>query len=704
MARPQPQQMADDTPLIEEQVETGLKALLDSYRSTYNPSGDKKDDLLKRFTLLPHQRLPEFDHQYAKAFAATDDFNTSRQMYAMVCENTLPYRHQNITAMLGFSTPTVVSLLGAGTVHCSHLNEARYVLFLEKPSGTRLSDAMKTQPRLHEHRIIDYVLQPAVRGLLTLREKKISHGNICPASLFIAGEDSILAECYSMPGGTMQHYLYEPLERLMCDPLGHGEGNEKSDVYALGILAYELLYGLDRLKALPKEEFVKLAINLTTYQLFATNRDFSDAFQDFFRGVLNDNPTERWGLDQLVQWLGGKRFNMIAPAPPKEAARPFAFGGENFFSRRLLAHAFHRNWREAVKDIKTMKLERWCETSLHRPEMGERVERALRIAGEASTERHVSDMMTRIIAILDPTGPLRSLSLSLRPDAIGLMLADNMNQGNQPEVTQLLGMIETDVSTYWADLSEANKVGDMSNTLWKLQRMRPFLKNKSFGFGIERVLYDLNPSMPCQSDMLKSYHITNATEALRALDSMAQHLAPDTSFMDRHLAAFIASKIDMGKEMKLHDLVTIPKLLHNEELIVLKILAKAQQKADKKDKLELVGLCTWAAMRIEKMIDEIHNRVFRKRLKLQLRKLASTGDLDDVLGAIVNRDVATRDYEGFAKAIALHQINHKKIERFENPNLINHLANEMGGKMSTMMSYTVLVITSYIVITNALGF
>lgn len=688
-------------PLIEEQVETGLQALMDGYRSTHNPAGERKDDLNKRFTLLVRQPLPQFDTPFAKAFSATDDFSQGRQIYAMVMENNLPYRHVAINAMLGAINPNVVQLLGAGTVFCSHVNEARYVLFMEQPQGMLLSEAAKGGVRLSEHKVIDFVLTPSVRSLLALRDRKISHGNIHPGTLFI-GEHAMLGECYSMPCGTLANYLYEPLERLMCDRLGHGEANEKTDVYALGVMTYEMMYGLERFKNIAREDFIQLAITHTAYQLFANNRDFSDAFQDFFRGVLNENPAERWGLEQLTQWLGGKRFNMIAPAPPKEAARAFSFAGENFLSRRLLANAFQRNWREAVTDIKNMKLERWAEMSLHRPEMAERIERALRIAGEASTEKHISDMMTRIIAILDPTGPLRSQSISVRPDAIGLMLADMLLSGNTNDMNQLLGMIETDVSNYWAELSETNKIGDMAQTVWRLQRNRSFLKNKAFGFGIERVLYDLNPSLPCQSDLLKTYHITNASDVLKALDAMAHHLAPDTSFADRHLAAFVASKIDMTKEMTLHELLHIPKLAHNHELLVLRILARAQQKNDKLG--PLVGLATWAAMRVEKMLDEIHNRVLRKRLKLQLKKLASTGNIGEVLSVIINRDIAQRDYEGFAHAIALHQINHKKIERYENPYLIEHYARDMGGKMATMISYIVLTITSYIVISNMLGF
>ena len=697
------QQVADEIPLIEEQVDTGLDQLMDSYRSPYNPMGDKKDDLLKRFTLRPDKPLRELDTPYAKAFDAVDDFNTNRQIYGLVCDPMLPYRQYTIDALLGATVPNLPALYGAGTVHCSHLGESRYVLFVERPQGRRLSDAMATQPRLHEHQLIDYVLQPVIRALMGMREKKTSYGNICPAAIFV-GDNPCLAECYSLPSGTLAHYIYHPIERLMCGPLGYGEANEKSDVYSLAILAYELLYGLDRFKKIAKEDYIKAVLTRTGYQLFATNREFSDAFQDFFRGCLNDNPSERWGMEQVSQWINGKRFNMTAPIPPKEAARPFTFGGENFFSRFLLAHAFQRNWREAVKDAKGMKLERWAESSLHRPELAEKIERALRIAGEASTEKHVSDMMTRLIALLDPQGPLRTLSLSLRPDAIGLMLTDFLLRGEQQELGQLLNLIDTNVGTFWADLSEANKLGEMPQAIWRLQKVQPYLKkSRTFGFGVERTLYDLNPSLSCQSDFLRSFHITNAAEALRALDAIAHNMAPDTSFADRHLAAFIAAKIELNKEIRLDDLATMPNLVSNEELIVLRLLARAQIKVDRNNKMPLVGLCTWAAMRVEKMLDEIHNRILRKRLKLQLKRLASSGDLNAVLGILFSSDIAQRDYNGFTQAIALHQINHKKIERFENPRLIELHAHDSGGRMAMVISYVGLAVVTYLSFSHHFG-
>jgi len=351
------------------------------------------------------------------------------------------------------------------------------------------------------------------------------------------------------------------------------------------------------------------------------------------------------GLEQLGQWINGKRFNMIAPTAPKEAARPLEFMGESFFSRRMLAHTFNTHWRQAIKDIKMLRIDRWCEMSLHRPELGEKLDRTMRFSGNASTDAQQNEMLTRVISILDPTGPLCSQDLALRPDAIGPMLAEAMHH-ESPETSQLISFVENDFGVFWSEQSEVNKTPEMSATVWRLQRARAYLKNKAIGFGIERVLYELNPSLCCQSPLLKPYHITTAVDALKTLDALAPTLGGDVSLVDTHIAAFIASKIDMGKEIRISDLSSIPVLAENQELMMMKLIAKAQQK---QQRLQLVGLCTWAAMRVEKMIDQIHNRIIRKKLKLMLKKLAQTGNLYEVMTAIVNADVTFRDQDGSPK-------------------------------------------------------
>lgn len=688
-----------DIPLIEEQVETGLADFLDGYRSEFAAGAGKKDELAKRFTLHPSKPIAELSHEFAKAYVAEDSFNPARSVFAMVLDSQVPCRQHLTGELMAFSHPHLVQLLGSGSVFCSHLGESRLVLFFERPQGKLLSEAMKETPRLHEHLVIDYVLGPAVRALSALRDKKCTHGNIGPGSFFM-GETPVINECISAPCGTLASHIYLPPELMIADPLGRGEADERADVYALAILALDLIYGIDRLKSMLREDLIRLILTKGTYQAYVAGREVTDNFQDLLRGTLTDNPVDRWGLEELGQWLGGKRFNIITPTVSKDAARPFVFGGDNYFNPRSLAHALHRQWRTAIKDLRGSRLERWCETNLHRPEIAEKIDRTFRSASEGASETQSGDMVTRVIAALDPLGPIRSISLAVRPDGIGPLLARFMAENANSEQAQLINFMETDISSYWVDLVTGGRERDYSPTIWRLQKCRQTMKQKALGFGIERVLYELNPSLSCQSALLRKHYVADAPEALTALDAIARETAPDTSFADRHLAAYLASKLGINKELLLTDLAAVPALSKNEELIVLRILARAQQK---QPALKLPGLCAWAAMRIERMLDTMHNRVVRKKLKLQLRKYAESGRLDVLLDRIVNRDVTVRDYDGFARAIALHQINSKKIERYQNPWLVDYYARDIGGKFSMILGYIVLTITGYIVLTDVLG-
>ena len=690
-----------DAPIImlEEQVETGLADFLASYRSEHTPGGGKKDELANRFTLFPNKPIAELSHPFAKAYQGSDSISPNRSVYAMVLENKIPCRQHLAAELTVFSHPNLVQLLGSGTVMCSHLNESRLVLFFERPAGKLLSEAMKETPRLHEHIVTDYVLSPAAQALNALRDKKITHGNLGPASFFM-GETPVINECISAPSGTLAHHVYQPVEVMLADPLGRGEADERADVYALGILALELIYGIDKQKAMPREDLIRMILAKGAYQTFIAGREITANLEDFLRGIFNDNPADRWGLDQFTQWLGGKRFNMIAPTVSKDTTRPFVFGGDNYFNPRVLAFALHQQWRLAAKELRQSRLDRWCETNLHRSEISEKVERALRTGGDGSNDAQTNEMITRTIAALDPIAPIRTLSLATRPDGIGALLAHSIAENDSTTTEQLIALLDADIAMYWSELAPERRDHDYTATISKLQKSRSSLKKKEIGFGMERLLYELNPALPCQSPLFKQHYVSDIASALKILDAIASKSAATTSFVDRHLMAFLSCKLGMNKEMQLTDLAAMPALSKNEELIALRILARAQSKHPA---LKLPGLCAWAGMRVERMLDAIHSRVIRKKMKLKLRKLAEMGKLENLLDGVLNRNVTIRDYDGFTKAIALHQINTNKIERYKNPKLVDYYARDTGGRISTMIAYIILTITGYQVISTILG-
>ena len=689
----------EETPLLEEHIDSGLKDFLNSYKSPHTAGNTERDGLYQRYTLDLAHPLPEFDHTLAKAYRASDQSVTTRNLYAMVLANHLPYRTKTIEDLLELQHPNLTSLIASGVCHISLLGEFRQVLLLERPIGPSLSEIRKTQPRLHEHLVIDHILQPLCKALVALSERQIIHGAIHPDRIYLKKE-LILGECVSAPGGYLQAHLYEPLERMMTDPSSKGVGDEKTDVYAVGILAYELLYGMDRFKTMTREEFIRMALTMGTYNVLVNNLEVSENFQDFFRGILNDDPGERWSVSQLASWVGGKRYNMIAPPTPREAVRPIRFNKEDYFSRRALANAIHQQWRGAIKEIFSLKIDRWCEMSMHRPDLAEKISRVQRLGGENAKETQNYDALTRLISILDPMGPIRTLNFSMRVEGIGMKLADLIHQGKAKEMREVIDIILNDLPTYWSALTEEQPAPHISRQIWLLQRARNYIKLKSLGFGVERALYDLNPTLPCQSELVKKYHITNLPDLMRTLDALASSIGGQQTFVDRHLTGFIASKLEMSKEVKLDELSNIPELASNPEPIALRLLVKSQQKSGK---IPLTGLTAWVGIRIELIMNAVHNRVIRKRLLMQLKQTALEGSINELLTILANREMVTRDQEGFSLAISLFAVNKKRIEKLQDDTVVNIYAQSLGGLIATTLGYGILSVAGYFTLSHVMG-
>ncbi len=678
--------------------DSGLESFLENFKPKPFGGGNKPDHLHDRFHLLAQQPLPEFSHKLGQAYAATDNINEGKSVYAVVLDRAIPYRLKLMETFSAVTSPHLQQTLGNGSMLFSATNQWHQVAFFEKPVGTKLSALLSSGQRMHEHQMIDRVLSPLLSVLKIYRDKEMVHGSLNTDTI-LTGDTTMVMESASSPCGYFQHYLFEPLERMMADQSARGVSDERCDVYAVAVVAFEMIYGLDHLRKLTREEFIDRALDIGTYHLFSQGLDLSDNMADFFRGAMSDNLDERWDIEHFQNWLGGKRYNMIVPPTPREATRPLNYRGRDYFSKRSLAHTFHKTWRTTLKDIREIRLDRWFEMSMHKPEMADRVERILRIGGSGSSEKINNDMMTRLIGLLDPIGPLRTTNYSVRVEGMGIMLADLFKSGMPTEMHELIDLIEMDTPNYWAYLTDGARALDpakaayLSQMLWRLQRAKPYLKIRSLGFGVERILYELNSNLPCQSEMIKSFNCLSIGDVLRALDTIAPTQAKASSLIDRHIAAFLACKLDLSKELKIQDVGAVPGLSSNQELVALRILSRAQQKNDKE---KYVGLGIWAAFRVEKMLTYIHNRTLRAKLIAKLKPAAASGDVNEVISVVVNREVLATDQEGFNRALQKHKANQKMIDDLNDPKRMQRMSQMLGSRVSSSLGYVVLMASFYV--------
>ncbi len=686
----------DELAMLEEHVDSGLSKLLDTHEPSYRFETLPTDGIPDRFVLHYNRPLPALDSGGARAYEASCQFAKDRPVYALVLDAKTPHNTPMINALAGVAHPNLLTPIEAATIKISMLNEVRLVMFVDRPKGATLADIIASGQTFGEKHIIHNILTPICDALTTLREQGISHGRIHPRHIYI-DERVVLGECVSEPQGMSQELIYEPIERALANPVARGAATPKSDVYSLAILTYELMFGAGRLREADGALYIKSILEMGAYHLLTASKDLSDDFADFFRGALCEDQNERWGLEHVRNWIGGKRYNLIHPSLPTESSRPFTFADADYFNCRAIANTIARNWSRAGKDIRQAKLDRWLAVSAHKNETADRVERIIRsTGGDKSTNPKLNnEMNARIIIALDPNGPIRHEKIAMNIDGIGTLAAQLLHHNHTQELAQLVEAIEFDLPNYLSDHSTIEKTNAVSDMLWKFQTIRMHIKQKDLGFGFERLLYGINPHLPCQSNLLLAHHVTEIEHALRVLDSLALINARDTSLLDRHLCGFLAAGINLSKEIKFAHLAKMPKLRDHPELKALKIISLAQVKAGNP---KLVGLATWAAMRVEKLSEHIHNRKTRKTLKERLKDAASSGIISHTLNALTESDMTREDHVGFGKAVAIYDRNRNRIESLSNPKTVDKMSKDMGGRISVFLAYFALCITVYILI------
>ncbi len=662
----------------------------------------RTDTLDDRYLIKTNAPLPELDTKLSQAYEVVDEAQRDRELYALVCDPELPYRIKNMQELLRFEHPNVVELVACGPVELSQDNCVRLVAVHEKPKGRTLREILQGDRRkLSNSFLIDEIIAPLNDVLLNFAEKGVCHANLNLDTVYY-GDRVQLGPCVAEPAGCSQDFYFESTERSQTVKLGKGETSIATDCYALGILVLHMLLGMRHFEKIDQRQYTLKRLTLGSYNILVGAREFK-ALEDFFKGVLNDNTAERWTPSQIDQWVKGKKYNLLTPSVLREAQRPFMFMEEDYFNRRALAHALAENWEEAKTALRNTYLSRWVEVSLHKEKMAEDVRMVMERTGGVvgKSERANNELVARTICILDPEGPVRYVNVAAFVDGMGVVLADAFRTKSQKMIQSVIEILDYNFFNYINELLDGAKNKAYSHLLWKLQSCSRYLRMQAMGFGIERILYELNPSLSCQSPLLKHESVLTIDEMLGAIDRMGTRKQRGFDYLDRHIAAFLATKLDITKEVKMQEMKVIPALAQNPQLIVLNMLAQAQRKAGRP---KLKGLSSWAALKVLPLIDNFHSHSVRKRLRSGLRTASRSGDLDKIFDLLKDQHMLYEDHQGYRKAVARFTRNAKKIIKLESAKRLQSKADQLGTILAIIIAYTTLLVSISLVVQDIMQF
>ncbi|MEK9671977.1 MAG: hypothetical protein VW268_05670 [Rhodospirillaceae bacterium] len=623
--------------------------------------GDLRPILIKdRFSVDPRTPLPELDSPSAKAFMAEDRRDIDRPVFALICNPGLPTRLGAMISLRGSGIKTLVGILEWDVDYWPHIRQRTMILILERPLGGRVLKDGKFQ--ISEYDLPRKVIEPLAGALTEMASIGVSHRAIrCDNLFFMDADRQIIAfgECYTSPPGYDQPIVYEPAERGLARRSGRGAGNSRDDAYAFAVTIVGLVLNKQPCSSWTDEEILAEKLDSGSYAVITGNENLPLSLLEPLRGMLGDDPMKRWGPDEINLWLSGRKISPQQKKAGKCGQTSFRFAGKEFQSVRQLAHSFTQNIADAARVIRTQQFDTWLRRSVEDKNLANAIKNVLDVAAAHSGSFAGTDevVVTRVAILMDPLGPIRYKGFSFMIDGFGPAFALEFIRSGRSDVPREI--IAMDISDIWFEAQEAY-APEASIHQKDFSQLKIVLNNKDPGFGIERCLYESNPSLPCQSRLLVQQYVLDIDHLLPGLDREANTQDLKHKPLDAHITAFITARFK--EDINPHLRALASEASEMQTIGMLSLLAFVQWKF----KVEsLYGLSSWVGGHLQPAINAYHNRSTRKDIEREIPRLVRRGSLPELFDLMDNADRRREDIKGLEDAVAEYTAAELEIQDIE---------------------------------------
>ena len=594
--------------------------------------------------------LPIYDNGDAKAYRAYSKDQNRVSLIALVCAPDLVPRMAAADVYKSIISPDIAALVLHGVVYWPPTGREHYVYIYQDNLGQPLLEqGKKGALGWKQDDVMPIVLRPMIGILQDFRDKDFVHGNIRPHNMFggsAQGKPSkiILGDCLSNPASYAQPSLYESVSRAMADPIARGKGTAADDLYALGVSIAVLMRQNDPLAGLSEKEILRAKLMQGTYAAITGKDRFKGEILELLRGLLLDDPSQRWTIDEVISWMDGRRLSPKQSLATKKAPRPFPLGEERYSITPMLAMDVEKNSKELKRVVEDGSLENWIERSLEDEPTALRYEKALIDARQQSSGAGYEQCLASNISIaLHPDAPLRFKGLNLIGDGIGMAMARAI--ANKQSISSYAEVFLNSLVLNWLNVQNGTMI-DVTGLFGRFEKCRRYLKTSKFGEGVERAVYVLCPEAPCLSETVHDYFVVGADDLLRAFEDLCKKGKAPATFLDKHVVAFLYEKEQKVIEPYLYDLNTHEN--HRVTAANLKCLAAIQKRYATGN---MPALAKVLAPRLQTVVKRYHDRRVQEKLKESVAEFQGTGDLTKIASILDNAEVSKKDFKSFKRAM-----------------------------------------------------
>lgn len=615
--------------------------------------------LADRFVIHLGQPLERFHTAGATAYAARDLLDGGK-VYALVQRLAVPRREHVASRLLGRNIPSLACIRGEGVLPLMEGEDLteRMVTIVEAPAGGPVVED-PARFTAYPERVIKELFAPQLAdALAALDGLGITHRAISLRNLYWrdkARTQIMLGECFSAPPGYHQPPAYEPIERAFADPCGRGTGDFACDMYALGVTLMSLFLGRDAgINRQSETAELEARIRVGSYWALGGSNELAGTVSDLLRGLMEDNPSKRWVVEDVKRWCDGLIGRKTVSDPGWVLTRPAIFRDRSHKDRRHLALALLESPRAAVIFARSDRFRHWIEGALAEGPTSDWISRALddtlfRADGDLTlVQEHMA--IARLMAVFFPEGPICFGPLRICGDgfagAFAMLNADN----DQERLGLLRELFARSRLAMLLDLL-SGRCPALRTALAKLLGAIPWTTTSGLGNGFERCLYEFNKGMPCLSPRLRGTYVDSPKALVEALEAAAARGEVGAGVIDPHIAAFLLHH-SAAFEGPLARLTSASLKPENYLVETVRLLGLMQQKFYRKP-LNNIAAAMLPALR--KHIDGLKSASRRKRVHAALDQLATAGDLTRLatdLNLIAVRQRDSREFDAVQRQYA----------------------------------------------------
>ncbi len=648
----------------------------------------------RRFSIYPGSPIKTFHASPAVAYKVVDNENPDEKYHALVCDPKLHPRLSIIKPLniLAINNPNIISPTAWSVMDWE--DEGRQCPVLIMNSGRLTPFSFKIAPIVFtEELIVNIFMRHTIEMLISFEEHGITHRAIRLDNLYYFNELKrrlVLGECVATPPGLTQSALYDTIDNALSVPLGKGGEDISNDIYALGVLVLCLLNGRDLGAGVSDTEIINKKMLYGTYDaLHDPKVRLSNTMESCLRKMTHDDLEERATTRELQMWLNGQNFQLEPERARKRSSKPFTINNQNYFTARDLARGMHANWDASAKISMSEDFQDWLQNNLSETLITLNYDKAIKGFEQQNAENQ-HRLLSRVILALHQGGPIRYRSFCSSLDGITRLISHFVHNVEARQIFR--EMMGSGILSFWLELHQSDEDNRSAKHKKLLEKFRIYteeLRKDSVIEGLNLLVYEFNPDLPCQSRRFERFFVYQPRHLLPAIERILENNDDEVdSLLDYQMICFLKSRYarSIAKEIRSYMITSVP-----EEVCVAEAEILWKLQADFHPNRAFPNICRRLTTLLEPAVKRHHSRKIRRAIRQEMQRGAENGQIRYLIQIVsdkgmiendkVNFNLARAEYASLLQEISLVDFNLKNL-----PEMVSRIGGDISASVSGILA------------------